>query len=97
MADGLPATTVDPDGRTVALTAERWGHITEGHPELAAYQTEILETVRVPSRRRPGPTLGEQWFYREDVGPSRWLKVVVRFESIDRGIILTAFARRSMP
>lgn len=97
MVDGLPATTVDPDGRTVALTAERWGHITEGHPELAAYQTEILETVRVPSRRRPGPTLGEQWFYREDVGPSRWLKVVVRFESIDRGIILTAFARRSMP
>lgn len=91
------ATTVDPDSRTVVLTAERWTHITKGHPELSHYQNEILETVRAPTRRQPGPTLGEEWFYGENVGPSRWLKVVVRFQSIDRGTILTAFARRSMP
>jgi hypothetical protein len=97
MADALPAAAIDPEGRTVVLTAERWGHITERHPELAAYQTEILDTVRTPSRHRPGPTPGEHWFYRENAGPSRWLKVVVRFESIDHGNILTAFARRSMP
>lgn len=30
-------------------------------------------------------------------GESRWLKVVVRYESTGRGWIVTAFARRSMP
>lgn len=94
MPGGLLATIVDPDARTVDLTADRWAHITEGHPELARYQSEMLEAVRMPS---PRPTLGEQWFYLENAGPSRWLKVVVRYESIDRGLIITAFGRRSMP
>jgi hypothetical protein len=97
MSNGLPATVVDPDGRTVELTSERWAHITDGHPELARLRDEVLETVRIPSRRWPGPTVGEEWFYREGVGPSRWLKVVVRYESTDRGSIVTAFARRRMP
>jgi hypothetical protein len=79
------------------VTEERWAHITDGHPELARLRDEVLETVRAPSPRRPRPTLGEEWFYREGVGPSRWLKAVVRYESIERGWIVTAFARRRMP
>ena len=97
MAAEIVATVLDPDGRSVDLTGERWAHITDGHPELAGYRNEVLETVRVPSRRGPGRTLGEEWFYRESVGPSRWLKVVVRYELTGRGWIVTAFARRSMP
>jgi hypothetical protein len=90
-------TVVDPDGRAVELTDERWAHITGGHPELARLREKVLETVRAPSRRKPGPTLGEEWFYQEGVGPSRWLKVVVPYESTERGWIVTAFARRHMP
>ena len=97
MPGSVLATVLDPDGRTVELAAERWRHITYGHPELARYRAEVLETVRMPSRRWSGPTVGEEWFYRETVGPSRWLKVVVRYESIDRGWIVTAFGRRRMP
>jgi hypothetical protein len=97
MSNDVPATVVDPDGRTVELTEERWRHITDGHPELARLRDEVLGTIRTPSRRQPRPTLGEEWFYREGVGPSRWLKVVVRYESIERGWIATAFARRRMP
>jgi hypothetical protein len=97
MAREVPATVVDPDGRTVELTRERWAHVTTGHPELADYEGEVLETVRTPTRRRSGPTVGEEWFYQENVGPSRWLKVVVRYEAVDRGWIVTAFARRRMP
>lgn len=97
MTNGILAKVADPDGRRVDLTEERGAHITDGHPELASYRNEVLETVRTPSRRRPGGTLGEEWFYLENVGPSRWLKVVVRYETIERGWIVTAFARRSVP
>ena len=93
----LLATVVDPDGRSVDLAEERWAHITSGHPELARYRNDVLETVQEPTRRRPGRKLGEEWYYRERTGPSRWLKVVVRYEPTGRGWIVTAFARRSMP
>jgi hypothetical protein len=93
-----PQTTViDPDGHTVDLTTERWEHITEGHPELRAHLDDVLATVRSPTLRRAGHTMEEQWFYQERVGPSRWLKVVVRYGANGRGWIVTAFARRSMP
>jgi hypothetical protein len=96
MRDEIPATVVDPDRRKVELTKERWAHIIAGHPELARHRDDVVETVRAPSRRLSGPTSGEEWFYREGVGPSRWLKVVVRYEA-NRGWIVTAFARRRMP
>jgi hypothetical protein len=97
MSDDAPASVVDPDGRAVELTEERWAHITGGHPELVRFRDEVLGTVRAPDRRLAGPTLGEAWFYKENVGPSRWLKVVVHYESGERGWIVTAFARRRMP
>lgn len=68
MSGPLLATVVDPDIRSVDLTEERWAHITDGHPELARNRNEVLETVRAPSRRRPGRALGEEWFYRETAG-----------------------------
>jgi|SRR3954447_13124200 hypothetical protein len=97
MAEEAIASVVDPEGRTVDLTAGRWAHITDGHPELAPFQDQVLDSVRAPSHRRPGRTPGEEWFYAEAIGPSRWLKVVVRYETTGRGWIVTAFARRSLP
>ncbi len=32
----------------IRLTAERWQHITTGHPEIAAYYYEILDTIENP-------------------------------------------------
>ncbi len=92
------AEVVDPDGRRVALTAERWGHIirADGHPELAHHQVHVLGCVRSPDRRLAGRRSGEEWFYAAGRGPSRWLKVVVRYEQ-DCGAILTSFPRRSYP
>src|SRR5262245_38620151 len=72
MSDDAPAAAVDPDGRAVELTEERWAHITGGHPELTRVRDAVLATVRAPDRRAAGPTLGEAWFYKENVGPSRW-------------------------
>jgi len=87
---------LDPDGRLVELSAERWSHILEGYPELAPYVESVARAVGTPDRRLSGHQEDEEWFYLEGAGPSRWLKVVVHYEG-GRGRIVTAFARRSMP
>jgi hypothetical protein len=96
------ATALDPDGRAVDLTEERWRHIVgaapsrAGHPELLPYRDAVMQAVRAPDHRRSGRRPGEEWFYLAGVGPSRFLKVVVAYDG-DRGRVITAFARRSMP
>ncbi len=87
---------LDADGRSVELTDERWTHIIGGHPELAPHRDEVLSAVQAPDHRHAGRRPGEQWFYSEAVGPSRFLKVVVAYDD-RQGRIITAFARRSMP
>ena len=81
------------------LTRERWDHVTTGHPELASHQADVLRAVSQPSRRVvPGQRKrGEEWFYLSTFRPSRWLKVVVIYDTLGEGRILTAFPRRRMP
>jgi len=98
VADGSKrlVSVLDPDGRLVELDAERWSHILDGHPELAPHLESVARAVREPDRRRRGHRDSEEWFDLAEAGPSRWLKVVVHYEG-DRGRIVTAFGRRSMP
>ncbi|MBV8941912.1 MAG: DUF4258 domain-containing protein [Solirubrobacterales bacterium] len=87
----------DPDGRRVELTAERWQHILEAHAEIDEHRDEIMRAVRNPDHRLPGREANEEWFLiGGGAGPSRWLQVVVAYGE-DRGWIVTAFARRSLP
>jgi len=93
------AEVVDPDGRRVELTDERWQHILvdpDGHPELADYQAQVMRAVQMPDERRSGRKSNEQWFFLRHAGPSRWLQVVVAYDH-DRGWIVTAFGRRRDP
>jgi len=96
------ATVIDVDGRSVELTEERWAHIIgaephhAGHPELAQHLDAVLRAVKAPDHRLAGRRDGEEWFYLEGAGPSRFLKVVVAYDG-RQGRIITAFGRRSMP
>jgi hypothetical protein len=92
----LLATVTDPSGRVVRLTAERWAHVLDGHPELEPCLADVLRAVEAPDRSLPGPAPGEEWFVLEGAGPSRWLQVVVAFSEHD-GHIVTAFGRRKAP
>jgi hypothetical protein len=83
--------------RKVTLAAERWEHIIAAHPELEPHEAEILRAVQKPSERMAGREPNEEWFYLRGAGPSRWLKVVVVFDSPDTGRIITAFPRRRKP
>lgn len=93
------AEVVDPEGRRVELTTERWQHILvppNGHPELGDHQAEVMRAIQMPDERRPGRRSNEQWYFLRNAGPSRWLQVVVAYED-DRGWIVTAFGRRKDP
>ncbi len=40
--------TISKNGVPIRLTSERWLHITTGHPDIADYYYEILETIENP-------------------------------------------------
>jgi len=88
--------TVDPDGRVVVLTTRAWAHIMGEHEEVANCLEDILQAIETPSRRMPGRTSNEEWFFLADAGPTRWLHVVVHFEG-EEGRVTTAFGRRRIP
>jgi hypothetical protein len=90
------AVVVDPAGRRVELLDDRWKHIVARHPEMEALRDAVLRAVTAPTEQLAGRRPGEQWFYLGDVGPSRWLKVVVNFDA-GAGRIITAFPRRTLP
>jgi hypothetical protein len=87
----------DRQGREVLLSPERWRHIVSAHPEIEACEKEIRRAVESPTAALAGREPDEEWLYLEGAGPSRWLKVVVVFDSEDRGRIITSFARRRKP
>jgi hypothetical protein len=87
----------DPKGREVLLSDERWRHIVSAHPEIEVYEEEVYRTVESPTMTLAGREPDEEWLYLEGAGPSRWLKVVVVFDSEGSGRIITAFARRRKP
>jgi hypothetical protein len=88
--------TVDPEGRRVVLTVSTWRHIVERHDDMRPFVTQVVDTVARPDDWVAGRRPIEQWFYRRDVGPSSWIKVVVHFEGRE-GRIVTAFPRRRFP
>jgi hypothetical protein len=84
----------------VAWSCSRWsGGATSARPirSLRPYRAELLRAVAEAEHVLPGRTAGEEWFYADGIGPSRWLKIVVAFASDGTGRIITAFARRRKP
>ncbi len=92
----LIAATLDPDGRRVALTEERWEHINTEHPNMAAHLRAVMAAVRDPTHRLSGSRPQQEWFYGRDAGPSAWIRVVVHYDG-GRGVIVTTFPRRTFP
>jgi len=87
---------VDPLGRTAHLTVDRWEHIIDSHPYMAPYQADVPRAVRAPTEHMVQPRPGQDWFYLEDAGPARWLKVVVALTR-SPGSVRMAFPRKRKP
>ncbi len=88
--------TLDPAGRRVVLTEERWRHIKRRHPELSRNVREIMAAVRDPAAQRQGRNEREEFFFAEWQGHLPWLQVVVHYEG-DEGWIATSFRLKRLP
>lgn len=86
---------VDPNGRLVILTEQAWGHVLAGHPELARFEQEVVDTITHPADCTADVRPERERFLSENVGPSRYLTVVVEFADRE-GTVITAFPHRNL-
>jgi hypothetical protein len=102
MTDDCPilAETTTSYGMRVVLFEDTWLlHILtpqNGHPELAPHLPVVLATVTQPDHREPDLRLSRERFFKQHVGPSQWLMVVVDFEG-EPPRIVTALGYRQSP
>jgi hypothetical protein len=90
------AAMTDSWGRVVCLTAERWRHIVEGHREVERHLDVLQRCVRTAEKRSRGRYPGTEKLWVQNVGPSKWFCVVVRYEG-RTGTIKTALPVKRGP
>jgi hypothetical protein len=95
MAGELRETT-DPDGRLVVFDARTEGHLARRRPQMLAHVEAILGAVNRPDMREADPAPGRERFYRRDIDPRRWLRVVVDFNQAP-AFVVTAFVQDHAP
>jgi hypothetical protein len=97
-ADEILAETIDPQGQRVVLLRRVWeGKILRDHGELDAHLVDVLGTVAEPDHVAGDPAWFDRTrYYSRDVGPTRWLLVVVSYGQQPARII-SAFGTRKDP
>lgn len=86
----------DPDGRRVVFDERTERHLAQRRPQMLAHMSTILEAVRQPDHREEDPAPGRERFFRGDLDPSRFLRVVVDFNE-SPGFVVTAFVQDHKP
>jgi hypothetical protein len=71
-------------------------HVIEEHPQMLPLMDEVLRVVRWPDVITPDPKAGRWRYWRSTVGPSRWLFVVVMWDT-DEPNVVTAYPKRKDP
>jgi hypothetical protein len=70
--------------------------IVRDRPEIEPHRAAVIRAVAAPDHVAPDPSFEQRGrYYARDVGPSRWLLVVVSCEQTPAGI--SAFANRKDP
>jgi hypothetical protein len=91
-----PPSVRDSEGRLVVFDAGTRLHLSLGRPELADEVGLILGTVAHPDHRALDDIPGREHFYRRDLDPNRWLRVVVDF-SEELAWVVTALVQSNPP
>jgi hypothetical protein len=71
-------------------------HLALGRPKLMDEVELILGTVAHPDRRLDDPIAGREQFYRRDLDPRRWLRVVVDYGDVPAWVV-TALVQKNPP
>jgi hypothetical protein len=80
----------------VVLDERTLGHLERHRPGMLEHLDAILATVARPDAREDDPRFGRERFYRQDLDPGRWLRVVVDF-SAQPAFVVTAFVQHNNP
>lgn len=88
--------TRDPDGRLVVFDEGTRLHLSIGRPDLLDHVDAILAAVARPDHREDDPVPGRERFYRRDLDPRRWLRVVVDFNDTPAWVV-TALVQQNPP
>jgi hypothetical protein len=91
-----PRETTDPDGRLVVLDRLTEGHLARRRPQMLQHVAAILDAISRPDAREDDPAPGRERFYRRDLDPRRWLRVVVDFSETP-AFVVTAFVQDYKP
>jgi hypothetical protein len=87
---------IDPDGRPIVFDARASAHLMRGRPQMLRHIDAIESAVRRPDLRLDDPRPLREQFYRRDLDPGRWLRVVVDFSEVP-GFVVTAFVQNNDP
>jgi hypothetical protein len=87
----------DPDGNRVVVPAALWhGKVLRDHPELGPHLSDVLRAIDSPDHVAPDPVFNRRRHYLRNVGPSRWLLVVLSYEQ-EPARLISAFPNRKDP
>ena len=75
----------------IRLTSERWHHITIGHPEIADYYYEILETIESPELIYSGDNDAKIAIRNIQDRLDKFVVVVYKELNVNDGFIITAY------
>jgi len=82
---------ISKNGVPIRLTNERWHHITMGHPEIADYYFEILDTIENPNIIYQGDNDGLIAVSLILDNISKFIVVVYKEISLVDGFVITAY------
>jgi hypothetical protein len=83
---------VDPDGRRVVFDERTERHLVRRRPQMLDHIQAILDTVARPDIRECDSAPGRERFFRRDLVPTRYLRVVVDFNE-SPAFVVTAFVQ----
>lgn len=63
---------------------------------MLQHEAATLDAVNLPDYREDDPSPGRERFYRRDLDPDRWLRVVVDFNE-SPAFVVTAFIQDHAP
>ena len=82
---------ISKNGAAIRMTSERWEHITIGHPEMADYYYEVLDTIEHPDTIYEGNNNALIAVKKVNELVTKFFVVIYKETSSADGFVITAY------
>lgn len=96
LAPGVLEAARDRQGRIVRLTEKGMKHVARSHRELDGCEIAIATAIENAEFRCRSKRPGREVLYASNLGPARWLAVVVAYDGT-QGEVITAYGSKKGP